>query len=99
MKSVTTENFTQEIDAPCLAYFWAAWCGPCFNQEEELKILEKEFPKIGFLKINCDENHQLANDHNIIAVPTTILFKNGKVVQRLAGMQKVSAMREALKKL
>ena len=99
MKSVTTETFATEIDAPCLAYFWAAWCGPCFSQEDDFKKLEEEFPKTSFLKINCDENHQLAIDYSIIAVPTTILFKKGKIVQKLVGMQKLDAMREAIKKL
>ena len=100
MKSLTHDNFAKEIkEAPSVVHFFSAWCRPCFEQEDNLKQLETQYTKIRFMKVNCDENSDLAAEHSIIAVPTIIVFKEGKAARRLAGMQEVDYLKETIGKL
>lgn len=69
-----------------LAFFSASWCGPCKVMTPIIQEITQEFKnKIGFSKINVDENPSLALDYGIMGVPTLIFFKNGKVVERVSG--------------
>lgn len=100
MKSLTNETFVQHTqDGPCVVHFWAAWSGPCFSQEDDLLILEQEFPKIGFFKINCDEEHDLAIRYGIVTVPTVMLVKDGQPVKKIAGLRKLDETRNVLNSL
>jgi thioredoxin 1 len=76
-----------------LVFFWASWCGPCI----ETSYLE-EFEKIGCSvgTVNCDENHDLANDYEILTVPTYIFFKDGVPVKKLVGRQTKEALQDAI---
>jgi len=65
---------------------WAQWCGPCRMLGPIIEELARDFSgKIVFGKLNVEENMQISNKHNISAIPTMLVFKNGKLVDKLVG--------------
>ncbi len=65
---------------------WAAWCGPCRMIAPIVDELAKEYVgKIAFGKLNVDENQQIPVEHQIMSIPTLLIFKNGQLVDRIVG--------------
>jgi len=84
------DNFKQEVEdysGVVLVDFFAPWCGPCQIMspvvDEIIKENKDQNVKIG--KLNIDENQDIAAKHNVMSIPTFLLFKNGKVVDQKAG--------------
>jgi thioredoxin len=72
---------------PVVVDFHALWCAPCTMQSPILKEVATELDdKIKVIKIDVDQNPELASRYNIRGVPTLIIFKNGKLVWRQSGM-------------
>jgi thioredoxin 1 len=65
---------------------WAEWCGPCRTIGPIIEELAREMKgKVVFGKLNVDQNMQTANKHRISAIPTMLVFKNGKLVDKIIG--------------
>ena len=65
---------------------WAPWCGPCRMISPIVEELAKEYcGKILFGKLNADENTEVATEYQIMSIPTLLVFKNGKLVDRIVG--------------
>ncbi len=83
-------NFNKIIngDKPVLVDFHATWCGPCKAQTPILKELAKEVSgKLRIIKIDVDKNQALANQYQVMGVPTLALFQDGQVVWKESGMK------------
>jgi thioredoxin 1 len=91
-------DFDQAIqNGVTLVDFWATWCGPCMMQTPILeKVAEKLEGKATIAKINVDEEQNLAARFGVQSIPTLILFKDGRQVQKMVGMQSEQALVSAL---
>jgi thioredoxin 1 len=96
VKAVDNENFELEVlksSKPVLVDFWAEWCMPCKMVSPIVEEVGREMSdKIKTVKVNVDENPDLAMRYNIQAIPTLLLFKEGKVVSEIVGYTSKKAL-------
>ena len=80
---VTSKNFEKEVlksDLPVIVDFYAEWCGPCQKLAPVFDELSKELAnKFKLVKVNIDEQRDLAISYNVSSIPTTLFIKNGKI--------------------
>jgi thioredoxin 1 len=89
LADVTQTDFQQEVlgaGQPVLVDFWAPWCGPCKMLSPVVeKVAANHAGRAKFVKLNTDENPQLAGEYQVSGIPCLILFKSGKAVDRIVG--------------
>ena len=88
--SVTDESFENDVlksDKPIVVDFWAEWCGPCKMLTPILEELSDELEeKISIVKVNLDENQDLAMNYSIRSIPTLLLFKDSNLIDTKVGL-------------
>ncbi|MCC5610502.1 thioredoxin [Nostoc sp. CHAB 5834] len=86
---VTDSSFKQEVldsDVPVLVDFWAPWCGPCRMVAPVVDEISEQYEgKIKVVKVNTDENPQVASQYGIRSIPTLMIFKDGAKVDMVVG--------------
>ena len=86
---ITKENFNAEVlnaDRPVLLDFWATWCGPCRMLAPILEELSGQHPELKIVKVDVDENRDLALQYGIESIPTLLVFKGGQMADRSVGL-------------
>ena len=86
---VTSENFEKEVldsKKTVVIDFYADWCGPCKMYAPIVEKFAKENKDIKVVKINIDEDEDIALKYNIMSIPTTVVIKNGKETNRASGI-------------
>lgn len=86
---VTERTFTQDVieaPVPVVVDFWAAWCGPCRLIAPVVEELAGAYDgRVKFVKLDVDENPDLAVGYNVMSIPTLGVFRGGKMVDRIIG--------------
>lgn len=96
MKATFNELIEQEM--PVLVDFHADWCGPCKMQDPILEKIAKEIKgKAKIIKIDVDKNQAVASKYQVRSIPTLILFKNGQIMWRQAGVANEDQLLEVIK--
>lgn len=95
---ITKENFEAELlkaSGTVLIDFWATWCGPCRMLSPIVDQVAAEHPEVKVGKINVDEQPELAQQFDIMSIPTLLVFRNGQKVNESVGLipqEKVEAL-------
>ena len=105
IKDSDTNNFSMDVidqstKTPVVVDFWAPWCGPCKQLSPTLDKLAREYGgKIQLVKINVDENQELATQMRVQSIPMVVAFKDGQPVDGFAGALPESQLRQFFEKL
>lgn len=100
VKEATKKEFNGVIKKPFVVVdFWAEWCPPCKILAPILEELEKKLKNITFVKVDVSENKELALRFNIEIVPTLLIFKKGKLIDRIIGAVPLEELEKKLERL
>ena len=102
LKEISESEFDQEVvkeTLPVLVDFWAPWCGPCKMLGPILEELAAENDsRLKVVKVNVDENPDLAQKYEVMGIPTMFLFKDGQVIDSFTGAMSKAALTEKINK-
>ena len=94
MKIITASEFNDTIkEGLVLVDFFAEWCGPCKMLGPVLEKVDEEYADVNFVKVNVDDNMELAEKYGIMSIPAVYLFRNGEVLNKMIGFSDATGVR------
>ena len=101
-KPVNAKDWEKEVinsQLPVFVDFWAEWCGPCRMVSPAVEELASEYAgKVNFVKVNVDENNELASKYNVFSIPTLAIFSKGHIVTQQVGAASKSSYKNMIDK-
>ncbi len=97
--SITKNNFQEEVinsEKPVLLDFWASWCGPCRMVSPIVDEIAQERPDVKVCKVNVEEQRELAAAFKVMSIPTLVVMKGGKIINRALGARPKEQILELL---
>ncbi len=102
MLHVNDGEFDSEVlrsSIPVFVDFYADWCGPCRMIAPTIEALSEEYAgKVKFVKVNVDDNQEVASKYEIMSIPTAMLFENGNVKDSIVGAFPAAAYRQRIER-
>ena len=104
-KPITTSDsyFDQVVlqaEMPVLVDFWAPWCRPCLMVAPIVEELANDYSgRASFVRVNVDQNPQVASRYNIMSIPTLIIFKDGQPASHIVGFRPKEELKQGLDKV
>jgi len=102
-KPVNAKDWEKDVinsQLPVFVDFWAEWCGPCRMVSPAIEELASEYSgKINFVKVNVDENNEIASKYNVFSIPTLAIFNNGQIVAQQVGAASKSSYKNMIDKI
>ena len=102
MIELNQNNFKQEVlnaDKPVIIDFWAPWCMPLKMMGPVFQRLSQELTDYKFVKVNTQENPALSQQFGIRGIPTIVVFKDGKEINRFSGFRPKSLLKKTIKSI
>ncbi len=99
---INKDKFKEEVldyQGVVFVDFYADWCGPCQMVGPIIDQLADELTSVKFVKINVDQNPDLATEYSIFSIPTFLIFKDGQVVRQMVGVVGKETLLDELKKI
>lgn len=100
VKEINEAQFDQEVlksDLPVLVDFWAPWCGPCKMLGPVLEeVAASKEGSLKIVKVNVDDNQELAQKYEVMGIPAMFLIKDGKVIDNYTGAMNKQALTDKL---
>ncbi len=100
VQKIASSNFDSEVlksDKKVLIDFYATWCGPCQVLSPIIEEVASETSDIKFVKIDIDENEELAEEYGVVYIPTLVVIENGKETKRSVGAISKDELLELIK--
>ncbi len=100
VESSSWDKEVLQADKLVLVDFWAAWCGPCQMVAPVVEELATEYSgKVKVMKLNTDENPEIAGKYRIMGIPTLMFFKGGKIADQIVGAASKSQLKTKIDSL
>lgn len=101
MEIITFEQFEEKVlknKKFVIVDFFANWCGPCKMLMPVLEEIDQEFDQVDIVKVNIDQDEELAKKFGVLSIPTLIFFSNGEEVEKTIGYRQKSQIEEIIKR-
>ena len=101
VKEINAEEYSEIVNSsnPVVIDFHATWCGPCKVLSPILEELDDEIEGVDFVKLDVDQQPQIAGQNKVMGVPTVVILKDGEVKDRFVGVQPKEVIKEKITSL